>query len=111
MKKKNEDLLIILGGGPLFGVLVEMRFEQSPGLALSIAAGLLVMTMIVVLRRIVGEQSWPRFLAVAFTAGAMLGSALWWLVGSHNPWVFYALPGALFVLAAGVIDRLTSRRK
>ena len=68
MMKKNEDWLIILVGGPLFGVLVDWKFETSPGLVLSIAVGLLVMSLIVGLRRLVGEQSWPRYLVVSFTA-------------------------------------------
>ena len=110
MKQNRDDWLIVLVGGPLFGALLHWKFEDSPGLVLSIATGFVVMGLIVVLRRVVGEQSWPRFLAVAFTAGVLTGLAVWWLVGRGTPWVFYAVPCGLLALVAGAFDRLTDRR-
>ena len=61
MKIARDDWLILLVGGPLFGVLAHWRFDDAPGPALSIAVGIVVMALIVGLRRLVGDRSWLGF--------------------------------------------------
>lgn len=111
MKKTTEDWLIVLVGGPLFGLLFRWKFPQSANVFAAIAVGVLVMILIVAMRRIFGDQTLPRFLLVSSAAGAMVGLAVWWLTGRQFPWYLYALPCSLFLLIAGAFDRLTSMRK
>lgn len=111
MKKTTEDWLIILVGGPLFGLLFRWKFPQSANVIAAIAVGVLMAILIVAMRRIFGDQTLPRFLLVSSAAGAMVGLAVWWLTGRQIPWYFYALPCSLFFLTAGAFDRLTTKRE
>ena len=111
MTRKTEDRLIVLVGGPLFGVLFHWKFPEASSTFLAIAVGLVIMILVVALRRLLGDQTVPRFLVVSFAMGAMIGLAVWWLTGRQAPWYFYALPCGLFVVIAGGFERLTERRR